>query len=55
LQQLANSVSGFNATGEKALPPKVKHQGLLGTTNGFDSNDGKSERQNNSRLKGADS
>ena len=27
----------------------------MGTTNGFDSNDGKSERQNNSRLKGADS
>jgi len=51
LQQLANSVSGFNATGgEKARPPKAKHQGLMGNTNGFDSNDGKSEKP----IKGAD-
>lgn len=40
LQQLANSVSGFDNTGGKNNPPVARHQGLMGTTNGFDSQDG---------------
>ncbi len=60
LEKLAKSVSGFNPGQTQAgKAPVTKHQGLMGQTAGFDSQDGRSQRSgqlNQSRAtKNADS
>lgn len=56
LQKLANSVSGFNQTGN-SNQPMPKKQGYMGQTDGFASRDGASQRSGpvNDRSRDADS
>ena len=55
LEKLANTVSGFEPTGTVGKAPRPRHQGLMNNTNGFDSNEGNSNRSgqlNQSRTRG---